>query len=58
MAYFKRATVYLALGRAKSALHDMERVIELKPDFILVKRAFTFSTTTSLLGRHLPVTVF
>lgn len=45
MAYFRRATVYLALGRAKSALHDMERVIELKPDFILVRNLFWSSAS-------------
>ncbi|XP_065841166.1 dnaJ homolog subfamily C member 3-like [Oscarella lobularis] len=34
MTYFRRATVYLAIGRSKSALPDLAKVIELKPDFI------------------------
>ncbi|UYV75210.1 DNAJC3 [Cordylochernes scorpioides] len=33
MTHFKRATVYLALGRAKPATDDLDRVIQLKPDF-------------------------
>ena len=33
LSYFKRATVYLAIGRAKSALPDLNKVIQLKPDF-------------------------
>uniref|UniRef100_UPI00358E80AF dnaJ homolog subfamily C member 3-like n=1 Tax=Myxine glutinosa TaxID=7769 RepID=UPI00358E80AF len=33
LTYDKRATVYLALGRSKSAVPDLTRVIELKPDF-------------------------
>lgn len=33
LTYFKRGTVYLALGKAKNALADFDRVIELKPDF-------------------------
>lgn len=33
LTYFKRGTVYLALGKAKNALSDFDRVIELKPDF-------------------------
>ncbi|XP_008326486.1 dnaJ homolog subfamily C [Cynoglossus semilaevis] len=33
MAYFRRATVFLAMGKSKSALPDLSRVIELKPDF-------------------------
>lgn len=34
LTYFKRAAVLLALGRSKSALPDLERVIELRPDFL------------------------
>lgn len=34
LTHFKRATVYLAIGKSKSALPDLERVIELKPDFL------------------------
>ncbi|XP_054642542.1 dnaJ homolog subfamily C member 3a [Dunckerocampus dactyliophorus] len=33
LAYYRRATVYLAMGKSKSALPDLTRVIELKPDF-------------------------
>ncbi|KAJ3592190.1 hypothetical protein NHX12_007318 [Muraenolepis orangiensis] len=33
MSYYRRATVYLAMGKSKSALPDLSRVIELKPDF-------------------------
>ena len=36
MSYFRRATVLLALGRSKSALPDLDKVIELKPDFTAV----------------------
>jgi DnaJ family protein C protein 3 len=37
LAYFRRATVYLAMGKSKSALPDLSKVIELKPDFIAVR---------------------
>ena len=33
LTYYKRGTVYLALGKAKFALLDLDRVLELKPDF-------------------------
>ena len=33
LTYFKRATVYLALGKSKPALEDLNQVIQLKPDF-------------------------
>lgn len=33
LAYYRRATVFLALGKSKSALPDLAKVIELKPDF-------------------------
>ncbi|XP_071159834.1 dnaJ homolog subfamily C member 3-like [Mytilus edulis] len=33
LTYFRRATVYLALGKSKSALPDLDKVMELKPDF-------------------------
>lgn len=33
MTYYKRGTVYLALGKAKFALFDLDKVLELKPDF-------------------------
>ncbi|CAM1322729.1 DNAJC3 (predicted), partial [Pycnogonum litorale] len=34
LTYFKRATVYLALGKSKSALDDLNAVLKLKPDFL------------------------
>lgn len=37
LTYFKRGTVYLALGKAKFALLDFDKVLELKPDFHSVK---------------------
>lgn len=33
LTYFKRATVYLALGKARLAISDLDRALELKPDF-------------------------
>lgn len=33
LTYFKRGTVYLALGKAKFAILDLNKVLELKPDF-------------------------
>lgn len=36
MAYYSRATVFLAMGKSKSALPDLGKVIELKPDFTSV----------------------
>jgi tetratricopeptide (TPR) repeat protein len=34
--YFRRATVLLATGKVNAALPDLDRVVELKPDFIAV----------------------
>ncbi|XP_020283493.1 dnaJ homolog subfamily C member 3 [Pseudomyrmex gracilis] len=34
LTYYKRGTVYLALGKAKFALLDLDRVLDLQPDFI------------------------
>ena len=33
LTYFKRGTVYLALGKAKLAISDLDKALELKPDF-------------------------
>lgn len=33
MTFYRRATVYLAMGRSKSALPDLDVVLTLKPDF-------------------------
>ena len=42
MSYYRRATVLLALGKSKSALPDLDKVIELRPDFISVRDPFFF----------------
>lgn len=34
MTYFRRATVYLAMGKSRSALPDLNKVLELRPDFV------------------------
>ncbi|XP_021174744.2 dnaJ homolog subfamily C member 3b [Fundulus heteroclitus] len=34
LTYYKRAAVFLAMGRSKSALPDLSRAIQLKPDFL------------------------
>lgn len=34
LTLYRRATVYLAQGRARAALEDLNRVLELQPDFI------------------------
>lgn len=33
LTYFRRATVFLAIGKSKSALPDLEKVLQIKPDF-------------------------
>jgi DnaJ family protein C protein 3 len=33
---YRRATVYLAMGKSKSALPDLDTVVKLKPDFVSV----------------------
>nr|XP_025043052.1 dnaJ homolog subfamily C member 3 [Pelodiscus sinensis] len=33
IAYYRRATVYLAMGKSKAAIRDLSRVVELKQDF-------------------------
>jgi DnaJ family protein C protein 3 len=42
MTFFRRATVYLAMGKSKSALPDLDRVIELKPDFTAVSTQYAY----------------
>uniref|UniRef100_A0A8C7YP94 DnaJ (Hsp40) homolog, subfamily C, member 3b n=1 Tax=Oryzias sinensis TaxID=183150 RepID=A0A8C7YP94_9TELE len=37
LTYYKRAAVFLALGKSKSALPDLTRAIELKPDFLAAR---------------------
>ncbi|KAI6173247.1 Tetratricopeptide repeat protein [Aphelenchoides besseyi] len=35
--YFRRATVLLATGKVKAAIPDLDKVVELKPDFIALR---------------------
>jgi len=37
MIFYRRATVYLAMGKSKSALPDLDVVLSLKPDFNAVR---------------------
>lgn len=37
LTYYKRGTVYFALGKAKFAITDFSKVLDLKPDFIAAK---------------------
>lgn len=39
LTIFKRGTVYLALGKARLAVADLSRVLELKPDFSAARYA-------------------
>jgi len=36
LTYYKRAAVFLAMGKSKSALPDLTKAIHLKPDFLAV----------------------
>uniref|UniRef100_A0A667YKN0 DnaJ (Hsp40) homolog, subfamily C, member 3b n=1 Tax=Myripristis murdjan TaxID=586833 RepID=A0A667YKN0_9TELE len=38
LTYYKRAAVFLAMGKSKSALPDLTRAIQLKPDFLAVSQ--------------------
>jgi len=38
MSYYKRATVYMALSRSKPALADLDKILQLKPDFIKARQ--------------------
>ncbi|CAH2272679.1 dnaJ homolog subfamily C member 3-like [Pelobates cultripes] len=37
LTYYKRAAVYLAMGKFKSALPDLSKAIDLKPDFMAAR---------------------
>ncbi|XP_037090282.1 dnaJ homolog subfamily C member 3-like [Pollicipes pollicipes] len=37
LTYYRRATVYLALGKAKHALPDLQQVLKKKPDFLAAR---------------------
>lgn len=55
LAYFKRATVYLAIDRPKSALEDLNKSLELNKDFVpaLSQRASLYAKMGSLDAAHL-----
>ena len=44
MSYYRRGTVYLGMGKFKSALTDLNRVVELKSDFTSVCDFFSFNS--------------
>ncbi|XP_026072754.1 dnaJ homolog subfamily C member 3-like [Carassius auratus] len=37
LTYYKRAAVFLAMGKSKSALPDLSQAIQLKPDFLAAR---------------------
>lgn len=37
LTFYKRGTIYLALGKSKFAILDLDRVLQLKPDFIAAR---------------------
>uniref|UniRef100_A0A672ZLX2 DnaJ homolog subfamily C member 3-like n=1 Tax=Sphaeramia orbicularis TaxID=375764 RepID=A0A672ZLX2_9TELE len=43
LTYYKRAAVFLAMGKSKSALPDLTRAIQLKPDFLAVSSPETLA---------------
>lgn len=49
--YFRRATVLLATGKVKAALPDLDKVVELKPDFTAVSPQILFIGTVFSLSR-------
>ena len=36
LTYFRRATVFMAMGKSKSALPDLDKILEIRPDFVAV----------------------
>uniref|UniRef100_A0A8C7G0K5 DnaJ (Hsp40) homolog, subfamily C, member 3b n=1 Tax=Oncorhynchus kisutch TaxID=8019 RepID=A0A8C7G0K5_ONCKI len=46
LTYYKRAAVFLAMGKSKSALPDLTRAIQLKPDFLAVSGHRQLLTTS------------
>ncbi|VDD76229.1 unnamed protein product [Mesocestoides corti] len=38
MAYYRRATAYIAMGRLRSALPDIDRTVKLNPGYVLAHR--------------------
>lgn len=49
--YFRRATVLLATGKVKAALPDLDKVVELKPDFVAVSNKKNLSKDLNPLFR-------
>lgn len=47
LTYFKRGTVYFALGKASLAFSDFDKALELKPDFDAVSaKLYDFTNST------------
>ena len=38
MSYYKRATVYMALSRPRPALADLDKIMQIKPDFLKARQ--------------------
>ena len=55
MSYYKRATVFMALSRSRPALTDLDKVIQLKPDFVQarVKRGVILTKMGRLDEAHI-----
>ena len=45
MSYYKRATVFLALSRSRPALADLDKVLQLKSDFVQVRSCPYFQSS-------------
>jgi hypothetical protein len=60
MSYYKRATVFMALSRSRPALADLDRVIELKPDFVQARvQVSIICISVSVEKNHCPkITLF
>ena len=52
IAYFRRAAVYLGMGKSKAALPDLSKVIELKPDFTAVSSLKKVDLFYLIYSRH------
>uniref|UniRef100_A0A8C5WEF5 J domain-containing protein n=1 Tax=Leptobrachium leishanense TaxID=445787 RepID=A0A8C5WEF5_9ANUR len=51
LTYYKRAAVYLAMGKFKSALPDLSKAIKLKPDFMALQSSPANEEAQSQLER-------
>ena len=56
MSYYKRATVFLALSRSRPALADLDKVLQLKSDFIQVCVSHVHKKLISLYNHTQPTT--